>query len=193
MEKKVTRGMIRTCAYSGVKNSIVNEYRFVTPEGQQADKLFLHTNTIDCDGEFAYDTVRLHKQWVNVKVKVHIPVEIANKACSLEVRSKVAGLDILNLSPIYGDFRFTPILEDDDTYNFRLLRHDVGNEDLFMDIYLERFLVDKMNLTDVLASQMYDWTAKDLSDVEMDIDIVNKTAFIKVVPWENMGNDNIIF
>ena len=42
----------------------------VLPEGYQSDSLFLHARVVDCSGELARDTVRLHKQWCTLSVVV---------------------------------------------------------------------------------------------------------------------------
>lgn len=192
-EKEVEKGVVKTCVYSGVENSIVNGYEFITPEGEQADKIFLHRNTIVCDGEFAHDTVVLNKQWVTVKVKVNFKEGTVPEKHSLEVRSDVIGVDVLNQIPIHGTFRYTPKMDETGRYVFRLLRHDVGSEDLYMDIYMEDTMIDQMNLTHALASRDYNWASKDLSDVEMNIDMETKDIYIKVVPWKDLGHENIIF
>lgn len=192
-EKEVEKGVLRTCVYAGVENSIIDGYQITTPEGEQADRLYLHRNTIVCDGEFAHDTVILYKQWLTVKVKVHFKEGTEPEDGSIEVRSDVVGVDILNQVPLHGTFRYTPQKDETGRYVFRLLRHDVGSEDLYMDIYMKENLVDKMNLTHALSSRDYDWTADNLSDVEMNIDMENKDIYIKVVPWQNLGHDNIIF
>lgn len=195
-EKEVSRGDVRVCAFSGIKDGIRDGYNLMIQEGKQADSLFLHSSDINCTDEFATDSITLHKQWVTVKVRLNVETkgyDIIADDCALEVRGDVQGMDLLNLVPLHGDFRFVPQADETGLFTFRLPRYEGNEEELYMDIYKDDVLVDAMPLLDMFSINDFDWTEPSLADVDMTVNLVTQDVVIEVLPWENLGHDNIIF
>ena len=201
-EHEVVKGLVRTCVFRGIENSVRDGYELTIPIGSQADRVFLHRAEVVCSGEFAVDTVKLRKEWTTVNVKVRVDgVEVTpmtRAGESLEgyhfvVRGDICGTDLLTGNPIGGEFMFEPQAGEYGVFTFRLPRHDGYAEELFLDIYREGVLVDEMELGRQLAGAGYDWSEEDLSDVDMNLNMATRDVTITVQPWEDQGYEDIIF
>lgn len=195
-EKEVDRGLVRTCVYTGLDRSVCNGYDVTIPLGEQADRLFVHRNTVDCSGETASDLVVLRKEWTTVNVRLEVNGEMSGnyfRSFRVVVHSSVNGTNMLDCSPTEGEFRYEPTVSSVGTFSFRLPRHEGAAETLFMDVYREGEKVDEMNLGKTFSQNGFSWNTPDLSDIDMKVDLLVGEVFITVRPWENLGHDHIVF
>lgn len=195
-EKEVDKGVVRTCAFTGIDRSVLDGYSTMIPEGEQADRIFLHRNTLVCEDEFAYDTVVMHKEWVKVTAKVYIDGKQVQESLDryrFEVRSGICGVNLLDGTPVPGTFRFEPKANGSGEFVFRIPRHSGQAQELFLDISQDGVLIDAMPLGQMLSSSMLDWTEPSLADAEMDVNLSTGDVLITVVPWVNLGHEDIEF
>lgn len=198
-EREVEKGMTTICVFCGLDRSVRDGYDVVIPKGEQADSLFIHNRTLMCEDEFTIDTVQLKKHWTTVKMKVHVKDAELNIKSGVEddykfvVRSDISGVNMLSLEPLSGEFEFSPLMDDQGFFVFRLPRQEGDAEELLMDIYKDEVLIDELPLGRQLSSVNYDWTEDNLSDVDMTLHIATSRAVITVKPWEDLGKDHIIF
>ena len=191
-EKVVPRTHIHTSAFTGISPEHLSGHQLLIPEGEQADEVFVHINMVDCNGEFACDTVLLHKQWSTVSVKFKVEGEEDDlSSYGVLIRSTIQGVDLFDLSPVYGTYSYVPECVDD-TYTFKVLRHAEEEAELYMEIYKDDSLIDIMDVNQTLETVNYDWEEKSLADIDMDINLTYKEALITVVPWVDKGNEDII-
>lgn len=197
VEYEVERGDVEVTAFSGISKCHRTGTIVMIPEGEQADSLFVHSETVDCSDETAHVDVKLQKQWVTVHLSIVDELQTRGQdemeSLDMEVVSSVSGLEMHSLSDVEGVFRYRPELSSDGTATFRIYRHSEAEEDLHINIYKDDILVDRMSLGAELASSGLDWSAESLDDAEVRIRLVSKQVFIKVIPWTNMGHDNIEF
>ena len=193
-EWSVEKGTVQTCVYSGIRNTYVDDYRVIIPEGYQMDSLYVHRNEVLCEDEFAVDSVVLHKEWVEVRIRL----EIENKSYtpsmeeySFLVVSDIVGFDMLNEQPVYGMYRYIPTLDDNGCLNLRLPRHKRGAKNLFLDVFMNGVHIDRIALGLALELDGFDWEGDSLDNIGLHINITNKNTVLEVLPWEDLGGDNV--
>ena len=195
-ELEVMRDTYRCSLFSGIRECIKEGMIMLIPENCQADRLFLYTCDVDCNGEFAEERVEMKKEWTTVKISFEndskVEESVVTEGISIVISSDVCGVDLLSGEPVIGSYRFIPILEDN-SFSFRLLRHSYGTDRLVADIYYDSQLIDSFHLGNALDQINYDWNEPHLSDVFMSFDLEKSEAFIKVVPWTGFDQEHVIF
>ena len=120
-EHTVPKGHVTVSAYCGRKTGYEQGGRIIIPEGSDSDPIMAHLRLVDCTGEFAKDTVQMCKQWATVNLKIENTSE-DRYPYSLAVVSDVCGIDLRDLSPVSGPFRYGLELDSDENCSFRLPR-----------------------------------------------------------------------
>ena len=193
LEYEVPRGAV------GV--SAVNPVRLVIPVGEQMDSLYgffkmYHTRceSILCD-------VELHKGFCTVSFT--LGDEGYSSPYDIEVWGNVAGVSPWDLMPVKGDFRYTPV-QKNGVYQVRVPRQEDNSLELVMlEISRqarndngempdqvgydgERAVVDRLPLGEYIARSGYDWTAEDLADVNVALDLEMQQVMITVSGWDGV-------
>lgn len=196
-EFEVERGLVDVVAFSGQDRSLRSGTVIMTPEGEQADSLFVQSLTVDCTGEFAHVDVDLKKQWVTVHLTINdvtqTKADFVFDDFSAEVISDVSGLDMNGLTDVSGVFRYSPEFDMYGKATFRIYRHADAEDDLYLNIYKKDVLVDTMPLGEELSIGGLDWNAESLDDASVNINILTGDVRILVIPWENKGHEDIEF
>ena len=190
LEYEVPRGAV------GV--SAVNPVRLVIPVGEQMDSLYgffkmYHTRceSILCD-------VELHKGFCTVSFT--LGDEGYSSPYDIEVWGNVAGVSSWDLMPVKGDFRYAPV-QKNGVYQVRVPRQEDNSLELVM-LEMpdqaghdgrspvgarddgERAVVDRLPLGEYIARSGYDWTAEDLADVNVALDLEMQQVMITVSGWD---------
>ena len=110
----------------------------------------------------------------------------------IEVWGNVAGVSAWDLMPLDGDFRFAPSLENG-VYQVRVPRQVDNSLELVMleipgqvGYDGERVVVDRLPLGEYIARSGYDWTAEDLDDVNVALDLEMQQVMITVSGWDGV-------
>lgn len=165
----------------------------VLPEGYQSDSLFLHARVVDCSGELARDTVRLHKQWCTLSVVV--AGMDAFQRYDFELTGAWAAFAAEDLSPVRSPFRATLTRTDRDRFVCRIPRQ--GDNKLELSLYDENVdgtrgrLIHAYPLGELIYRAGYNWFATDLDDVTVKLDFARADITVGIQPWdagENLGN-----
>ena len=182
LEYEVPRGSV------GV--SVVNHARLVVPVGEQMDSLYgffkpYHTRceSVKCD-------VELHKEFCTVSFTLGedgytFPYDI-------EVWGNVAGVSAWDLMPVQGEFRYAP-MQKNGVYQVRVPRQVDNSLELVM-LQIpdqvgydgERVVVDRLPLGEYIARSRYDWTAEDLADINVALDLEMQQVMITVSGWDGV-------
>ena len=117
--------------------------------------------------------------------------------------ANVAGVSAWDLMPLDGDFRFAPSLENG-VYQVRVPRQVDNSLELVMleipdqvgydgeeipgqvGYDGERVVVDRLPLGEYIARSGYDWTAEDLDDVNVALDLEMQQVTITVSGWDGV-------
>jgi len=182
LEYKVPRGLV------GV--SAVNPVRTAIPTGEQMDSLYgffkcFHTRqeSVKCD-------VELHKEFCTVSFT--LGEDGYTSPYDIEVWGNIAGVSAWNLMPVQGDFRYAPV-QKNGVYQVRVPRQEDNSLELVMlempnqvEHDGEKVVVDRLPLGEYIARSGYDWTAEDLADVNIALDLEMQQVMITVSGWDGV-------
>jgi hypothetical protein len=177
------------------------EFQWVVEEGTNFVPLF----------RFAYEKISAMEE------SVLIPVEFVKDYCRVSVHftnfdhfesaggrfpfrltisGHTVGIDATTGIPVKGSFRYEPEEEAGGTYRFIVPRQ--ADHSLTIELYgipelgQEEGLADSINLWNLLREQKdFSWEAKNLADVNLEIDYTDAKFRISVAEWEK--GDNLVF
>ena len=173
LEYEVPRGSV------GV--SVVNSARLVVPVGEQMDSLYgffkpYHTRceSVKCD-------VELHKEFCTVSFT--LVDEHYESPYDIEVRGNVSGVSPWDLVPVSGAFKYAPVAEEG-VYRVRIPRQVDASLEMVM--LCNQEIVSRFPLGEYIIKSGYDWSAKDLSDVSVALDLEKQQVMVTVSGWDGI-------
>ena len=160
------------------------------PVGEQMDSLYgfskmYHTmcESVKCD-------IELHKEFCTVSFT--LVDEGYSSPYEIEVWGNVAGVSVWDLMPVKGDFRYAPV-QKNGVYQVRVPRQEDNSLELVMlempnpvEHDGEKVVVDRLPLGEYIARSGYDWTAEDLADVNIALDLEMQQVMITVSGWDGV-------
>lgn len=191
LEYKVPRGAVGVSAvalgneipgqagYDGIIGHDGDEIRI--PVGEQMDSLYGFFKMYHTRCESVLCDVDLHKEFCTVSFTLGDDGYVS--PYDLEVWGNVAGVSAWDLMPLEGDFRFAPSLEDG-VYRVRVPRQLDASLELVM--LEDSEIVDRLPLGEYIAMSGYDWTAENLEDVHIALDLENQQVMITVSGWDGV-------
>ena len=171
------------------------------PVGEQMDSLYGFFKMYHTRCESVLCDVELHKEFCTVSFT--LGEDSYTSPYDIEVWGNVAGVSAWDLMPLDGDFRFAPSLENG-VYQVRVPRQvDNSLELVMLEIPDqvgydgeempgqagddgERTVVDRLPLGEYIARSGYDWTAEDLADVNVALDLEMQQVMITVSGWDGV-------
>lgn len=183
-EKEVKRGLVSLSAYRNSGALSVSGDIISIQKGSQADSLYAYSSYVECFGEFAADTVHLYKQFATVFLQLK---NSADNVYPYWVRiiGNVSGTQVRDLSPVGGEFLFDPTLSETQGCTFRLPRQKDDSLILEFHNISDGSLADSINLGAQIASAGFDWGARSLNDIIIEIDFAKVGMEITVREWES--------
>ncbi len=188
-EKAVPKCHISTSVTAGEQMMRRDGYRLVIPAGHDADEIWAHAGRVACFGESATDTARLHKQFARVKVKITKPAG-DDYPCTFRLRSDVHGLDLRDLSPVNGELDLALERGQDDIIDFTLIRQHEDSR-IRLEVYESDRLIETFPVDDWIRELGYSWLARDLQDIDINIDYAKGEISVKVNDWGDGGSIRI--
>ena len=171
------------------------------PVGEQMDSLYGFFKMYHTRCESVLCDVELHKEFCTVSFTLGDDGYIS--PYDLEVWGNVAGVSAWDLMPLEGEFRYAPILKNG-VYQVRVPRQEDNSLELVM-LEIpdqvgydgeempgqagddgERTVVDRLPLGEYIARSGYDWTAEDLADVNVALDLEMQQVMITVSGWDGV-------
>ena len=174
--------------YDGIVGHDGDEVRI--PVGEQMDSLYGYFRMFYTRCESVLCDVELHKEFCTVSFTLGDEGYVS--PYDLEVWGNVAGVSAWDLMPLEGDFRFAPSPEDG-VYRVRVPRQlDASLELVMLEMPDqaghdgERAVVDRLPLGEYIARSGYDWTAENLEDVHIALDMKKQQVMITVSGWDGV-------
>lgn len=170
------------------------------PVGEQMDSLYGFFKMYHTRCESVLCDVELHKEFCTVSFT--LGEDGYTSPYHIEVWGNVVGVSAWDLMPLDGDFRFAPSLENG-VYQVRVPRQVDSSLELVM-VELpdqvgrggrspvgagddgERTVVDRLPLGEYIARSGYDWTAENLADVNVALDLEMQQVMITVSGWDGV-------
>ena len=167
------------------------------PVGEQMDSLYGFFKMYHTRCESVLCDVELHKEFCTVSFT--LGEDGYTSPYDIEVWGNVAGVSAWDLMPVLGEFRYAPILKNG-VYQVRVPRQvDNSLELVMLEIPDqvgydgeragddgERVVVDRLPLGEYIVRSGYDWTAEDLADVNVALDLEMQQVMITVSGWDGV-------
>ena len=157
--------------------------RLTIPLGHDADSIYAHAASVECLGEFAKDTAELHKQFARVFVSVEIP-EGHDYHYTISACSNVSGMDMRDLSPVDGEFRYNLKLGEGNICMFCVPRQKEEGGELRLLIYEGDKVIETIPLAEWIDKMGYNWLKKDLEDIYIGVGSAKAEVSITVQGWD---------
>lgn len=178
---RVPRGRCEISALKGYEEFVLSDDVLLIPEGSQMSCLYACASEVDTDCETAECKVNFKKNHVKVNLSFS-DTDTGLSPYDIQVRSNVAGIDMKTLSPVMGNFICTPEIKDGKGYEFVIPRQI--DESLSIDLMRGNEKYDTIALGRIIASAGYDWTADELADIDLVIDLPRGEISITVSGWD---------
>lgn len=167
------------------------------PVGEQMDSLYGFFKIYHTRCESVLCDVDLHKEFCTVSFT--LGKDGYTSPYDIEVWGNVAGVSAWDLMPVKGDFRYAPV-QKNGVYQVRVPRQEDNSLELVMleipgqagydgeraEDDGERTVVDRLPLGEYIARSGYDWTAEDLADVNVALDLEMQQVMITVSGWDGV-------
>ena len=187
----VSRGTVDVTAICGLDSCRMEGTVLHIPYGKQMDAAFTYHNSLSTDCESVTDTVVLFKSYANIHVHFKNAAEGGN-GFSLSCVSSTDAYDILSGLPLEGAFRYVPYSEDGIDYQVRVPRQ----RDDSLQLVLESISDDSdpvvFKLGEYLSAGGFDWTARELNDIYVEIDCVSIGMNVYVEDWNSNYYEEVI-
>ena len=167
------------------------------PVGEQMDSLYVFFKMYHTRCESVLCDVELHKEFCTVSFT--LGENGYTSPYDIEVWGNVAGVSAWDLMPVLGEFRYAP-MQENGVYQVRVPRQVDNSLELVMleipgqagydgeraEDVGERGVVDRLPLGEYIARSGYDWTAEDLDDVNVALDLEMQQVMITVSGWDGV-------
>ena len=151
------------------------------PVGEQMDSLYGFFKMYHTRCESVLCDVDLHKEFCTVSFT--LGDEGYSSPYDIEVWGNVAGVSAWDLMPVKGDFRYAPV-QKNGVYQVRVPRQEDNSLEMVM--LDDDDIVDRLPLGEYIARSGYDWTAEDLADVNVALDLEMQQVMITVSGWDGV-------
>ena len=149
--------------------------------GEQMDSLYGFFKMYHTRCESVLCDVDLHKEFCTVSFT--LGDEGYSSPYDIEVWGNVAGVSAWDLIPVKGDFRYAP-MQKNGVYQVRVPRQVDNSLELVM--LEDSEIVDRLPLGEYIVRSGYDWTAEDLADVNVALDLEMQQVMITVSGWDGV-------
>ena len=160
------------------------------PVGEQMDSLYGFFKMYHPRCESVLCDVELHKEFCTVSFT--LGEDGYSSPYDIEVWGNVAGVSAWDLMPVLGEFRYAP-MQENGVYQVRVPRQVDNSLELVMleipdqvGYDGERAVVDRLPLGEYIARSGYDWTAEDLADVNVALDLEMQQVMSTVSGWDGV-------
>ena len=172
-------GMPDRVGHDGIVGYDGDEIRI--PVGEQMDSLYGFFRMFYTRCESVLCDVELHKEFCTVSFT--LGDEGYSSPYDIEVWGNVAGVSAWDLMPVKGDFRYAPV-QKNGVYQVRVPRQEDNSLEMVM--LDDDDIVDSLPLGEYIARSGYDWTAEDLADVNVALDLEMQQVMITVSGWDGV-------
>ena len=160
------------------------------PVGEQIDSFYGFFKMYHTRCESVLCDVDLHKEFCTVSFT--LGEDGYTSPYDIEVWGNIAGVSAWDLMPVKGDFRYAPV-QKNGVYQVRVPRQEDNSLEMVM-LEMpdqvghdgERVVVDRLPLGEYIARSGYDWTAEDLADVNVALDLEMQQVMITVSGWDGV-------
>lgn len=178
----------------GLREGIINDGRLMIKDGNDADRLFLHNETLLCGSETVRTTAELHKDWTTLEISL-VTEEGATDEITIDITGGICGIDLRSGKPLTGNFSCRARLVDSgfSVYSINLPRQKVSGDGILVNVRRGERELFSADISEAIDNSGFDWTKPDLDDIRLHLDYVSASYDIEVTEWdEEIESDRII-
>ena len=184
----VHKQILLLSAYRGVeKVKDDGHYVLITP-GNQADSLYAFHDEVDCTGDMGYSEVTFRKQFCTVHLDI-LRSASQMKDFRFMVEGNTCGFDLLSFEAVSGSFRCEPVAAGGArVVDFRIPRQVDDSMTVTLWMRTESGNYENLGtfpLGEYIVRTGYNWSAEELQDIYIVIDLVLGQITIQVEGWEH--------
>lgn len=177
-------------AHAPLEKAGKSGYLITVPEGEQSDSLFLCFRRVDTSEEAAYDRVLLHKNHMELGIRINGWDSLKCGLLELEVRAQYNALDTRDMTPVKGEFSYRTEVAGEMS-RIRLPRQKDGV--ISVTLSEDGRPVAGFDAWKVLKTAGYSWNDNDLADATLQIDMASSSISVCIDEWsEGNSYDEII-
>lgn len=156
----------------------INLPPFQLPHGLDYYKQYAYFSAIEPKGVLVKEEIYLHKNYCGIEISfVSHTLEGADE---MGISGNICGYN-MDGSPMDGSFSCLKEVENHPVVSIRVPRQK--DNSLELSIYSEGKKIASFALGEHIASLGYDWTAKDLDDIKIEIDLIKKLIHLDSDLW----------
>ena len=177
-EAYVERKELFVVGWSGAKD-YVSQDGLTIPLGYDCPPVFIHSSSVNAEGESVRDTLRMRKNHCVLSIKFVNAEEFS----AMTIRGRVSGFDGKG-NPRPGEFRVYCGMDSlSESFAKVLLPRQIGDP-LYLDVADLNGNVKTFPLREYISAAGYDWSEPDLKDLDLTLNYTLTTISLVVSGWD---------
>ena len=181
----------------GLKENIIHEGRLVIKNGNDADRLFLYNETLQCGSETVRAVADLHKNWTTLEISLAAEAGEDSPAGNvrIDISGGICGMDLRNGAPVRGDFQCIARLADSGfaVYAVNLPRQISSEDEILIAVSRNGKELFSCDISEAISRTGFDWSKPDLDDIRLRLDYISALFDVEIAEWETSpGSDKVI-
>ena len=172
----------------GLKENIINEGRLVIENGNDADRLFLYNETLQCGSETVMAAADLHKNWTTLEISLAAEAGEDSPAGNvrIDISGGICGMDLRNGAPVRGDFQCIARLADSGfaVYAVNLPRQISSEDEILIAVSRNGKELFTCDISEAISRTGFDWSKPDLDDIRLRLDYISALFDVEIAEWE---------
>ena len=172
----------------GLKENIIHEGRLVIKNGNDADRLFLYNETLQCGSETVRAVADLHKNWTTLEISLAAEAGEDSPAGNvrIDISGGICGMDLRNGSPVRGDFQCIARLADSGfaVYAVNLPRQISSEDEILIAVSRNGKELFSCDISEAISRTGFDWSKPDLDDIRLRLDYISALFDVEIAEWE---------
>lgn len=181
----VPRRLVLVTGWAGT-DGCLSEDGVLIPYGSDSPPVYLHLSSVDADCEEVNERIVMHKNYC------HMTINMKGEETDspvLILSSNVNGYE-KDGRPSQGDFRYEVSPDEDRAACLDLPRQ--VDDSLILEIDDGTGVVKRFPLGEYVAESGYDWTAPDLDDITIDLDLAVTHVSLTIQGWETEHKFDVV-
>ena len=195
--REVRRRPASATVIQGLEESVLNGGRLVIRDGNDADRLFLYNETLQCGSETVMAAADLHKNWTTLEISLAAEAGEDSPAGNvrIDISGGICGMDLRNGAPVRGDFQCIARLADSGfaVYAVNLPRQISSEDEILIAVSRNGKELFSCDISEAISKTGFDWSKPDLDDIRLGLDYISASVDVEIAEWETSpGSDKVI-
>ena len=185
---EVRRRPASATVIQGLEESVLNGGRLVIRDGNDADRLFLYNETLQCGSETVRAAADLHKNWTTLEISLAAEAGEDSPAGNvrIDISGGICGMDLRNGAPVRGDFQCIARLADSGfaVYAVNLPRQISSEDEILIAVSRNGKELFSCDISEAISRTGFDWSKPDLDDIRLRLDYISALFDVEIAEWE---------